>query len=228
MNVTLRILRAVLNERRKQVAHGYDAAHDDEHGYRMLANVGAFLSFGSGTINHVPDWAGGILQRYRKDVRGLLVIAAAFIVAAIEAFDRASPPRAASSDPMAQVPDLDDLLNAAADVLTARREAWSFGKTLNRLQTVVDRIDASRGALMSGMSEYEGPVRWMRPDESSVWPDPSTLGPLEWSLRYADPTREDLLAAASVVAAYRQLLLVCTRDRMAQIRRTARKAGGAE
>lgn len=44
-------------------------------------------------------------------------------------------------------------------------------------------------------------------DHGMTWPTPGPdMGELEWTLRYSHPSRIDLLKAASVVAAYSQLV----------------------
>lgn len=63
---------------------------------------------------------------------------------------------------------------------------------------------------------------YMDPGDGTVWPNPQALGALEWALRYGEPPLRMRLWAASVVAAYRQLLLLDTRERVAEIRRLAR------
>lgn len=65
------------------------------------------------------------------------------------------------------------------------------------------------------------------------WPHPDDAADLEWRLRYTTTaSREDCLTAASVVAAYRQLIgdsLATSRSKLSRIRRAlaserARKA----
>lgn len=61
------------------------------------------------------------------------------------------------------------------------------------------------------------------------WPaDNSEMGVLEWTLRYSKPTTQDLLVAASVVAAYRNLIDLPQKrrnKRCSQIKRASRLAG---
>lgn len=54
--------------------------------------------------------------------------------------------------------------------------------------------------------------RWMYTDET-VWPRPGYANDLEHALRYGQPTRSDLLAAASILAAYTALCRVDSRTR---------------
>lgn len=73
--------------------------------------------------------------------------------------------------------------------------------------------------------ELSGAVRFA---DGTVWPRIDIEGEheasLEWRLRYGDPTRSDCLAAASVIGAYRSLVLkpqrrrneVCTALRKAE------------
>jgi hypothetical protein len=42
--------------------------------------------------------------------------------------------------------------------------------------------------------------------DGMAWPNPRDPLEIEWKLRYGQPSREDLLAAASFVAAYKSLV----------------------
>lgn len=42
--------------------------------------------------------------------------------------------------------------------------------------------------------------------DGMTWPHPGDPGEVEWTLRYGTPTREQLNVAASMVAAYKQLI----------------------
>lgn len=68
---------------------------------------------------------------------------------------------------------------------------------------------------------------YVKPEPDTVWPNP--LSPqsteLEWTLRYGQPTRQDLLRAASEMAAYRALV-ARGRSRLSRACRAAAKAGG--
>jgi len=64
------IIDEVAAERQKQIEKGYDAAHDDEHGWMHVRYI-ARLNL---------DWT--------TDERESMVKAAASLVAAVEAFDR--------------------------------------------------------------------------------------------------------------------------------------------
>lgn len=60
--------------------------------------------------------------------------------------------------------------------------------------------------------------------DRTTWPDPSDRADLEWELRYAEPTRENVLAAASFIHAYRSLIALPQRERnkkIALLRRAA-------
>lgn len=60
---------------------------------------------------------------------------------------------------------------------------------------------------------------WARFDEMT-WPMPSErLDEVEHTLRYGEPSRSDLLKAASVIAAYRQMVSDPRRKRDAVVRR---------
>jgi hypothetical protein len=63
------------------------------------------------------------------------------------------------------------------------------------------------------------------PDSIMAWPNPADPGEVEWRLRYGTPTREDLLWAASTIAAYRHLVDMPQRmrnRRVGQIREAGR------
>lgn len=48
--------------------------------------------------------------------------------------------------------------------------------------------------------------RFIHFDNGTTWPNPTELDELDHVLRYGEPSREDLLMAASVVSAYTALL----------------------
>lgn len=54
--------------------------------------------------------------------------------------------------------------------------------------------------------------------DGMVWPHPSDPHETEWLLRYGDPTKPDLLLAASYISAYRQLVWDSQRVRNKKIR----------
>ena len=58
------------------------------------------------------------------------------------------------------------------------------------------------------LPKESGPVLKLYDD--TVWPSPRRVGELEWTLRNGEPTKEDHLIAASVAAAYMQLIEVPT------------------
>lgn len=78
---------------------------------------------------------------------------------------------------------------------------------------------------------YSGPailrVGYVKPEPDTVWPNPLTeqAAEVEWQLRYGTPTRQDLLRAASEMAAYRALV-ARGRGRLSRACRAALKAGG--
>lgn len=39
-----------------------------------------------------------------------------------------------------------------------------------------------------------------------TWPDPHTVGEIEWILRYGEPTKSNLMVAASIVGGYKDLI----------------------
>ncbi len=50
------------------------------------------------------------------------------------------------------------------------------------------------------------PTGWIKPTEDTVLPDPADPFDVEWTLRYGDPDRADLLWAAAVIGAYKHLM----------------------
>lgn len=62
--------------------------------------------------------------------------------------------------------------------------------------------------------------------DDSVWPRAGgdRMESLEWALRYGEPSRQDMLLAASVLAAYRQMVLVDTEKRRVEVVRALRAA----
>ena len=70
-------------------------------------------------------------------------------------------------------------------------------------------------------------IGYVAPEPDTVYPNP--LSPqsadLEWTLRYGTPTQQDLLRAASEMAAYRALV-ARGRGRLSRACRAALKAGG--
>jgi hypothetical protein len=59
-------------------------------------------------------------------------------------------------------------------------------------------------------------VRWVHFDDMA-WPDPQSLQRLERTLRYDMPRAHDWLAAASVINAYRELVLGLTAAERAKV-----------
>lgn len=49
--------------------------------------------------------------------------------------------------------------------------------------------------------------------EGTTWPHPDDPNSVEWVLRYGNPSREDLLRAASFIHAYRHLISMTQRER---------------
>lgn len=61
----------------------------------------------------------------------------------------------------------------------------------------------------------------LRLTDGTVWPRPDLIGddrPLAWVLTYTTPTRQELLRAASVVAAYGALIGETTKRRQQVVR----------
>lgn len=55
--------------------------------------------------------------------------------------------------------------------------------------------------------------------DGMAWPDPADPREVEWTLRYGTPTREQVLVAASFIAAYKQLVADPQRARNDNVRR---------
>jgi hypothetical protein len=66
---------------------------------------------------------------------------------------------------------------------------------------------------------------YIRRDDGTVWPDPDDPGEVSWRLRYGTPSKEDLLWAASVVSAYRELCQARSIPWIAAFRRELRERG---
>ena len=65
---------------------------------------------------------------------------------------------------------------------------------------------------------------YLRLDDGTTWPDPADPDGVQWHLRYGEPTREHLLFAASVLAAYSELGFARRGSRLAGLRRAAKAA----
>jgi hypothetical protein len=70
-------------ERLRQIAKGYDAAHDDEHDKHEIANAAAALA-----LNWPGNWPWSMHSWPDSDRRTQLVMSAAMLVAEIERLDR--------------------------------------------------------------------------------------------------------------------------------------------
>ncbi len=86
----LTVIEEIAAERQRQIAKGYDAAHDDQWRTFEISTVAAAVALGETEhiSGDVPDWAQHIIEKW--DTRRRLVIAAALLVAEIERFDRAT------------------------------------------------------------------------------------------------------------------------------------------
>lgn len=67
---------------------------------------------------------------------------------------------------------------------------------------------------MSGRVKVSDGSSWPRPDDDDFG--------LAWRLTYAEPTKSDLLAAASVISAYEYLICSTTAERRALVIREVR------
>jgi hypothetical protein len=63
---------------------------------------------------------------------------------------------------------------------------------------------------------------YLRLSDGTTWPDPHDPSNVEWELRYGEPTREQMLFAASVISAYSYLVLGLGRSQLALLQRTAK------
>lgn len=64
---------------------------------------------------------------------------------------------------------------------------------------------------------------FVRVGPEMTWPFPGKrLAEVEWALRYGEPTRSDLLVAASVISAYEALVLDPQRKRQMVVRELRR------
>ena len=59
---------------------------------------------------------------------------------------------------------------------------------------------------------------WLVLPEGRTFPDPADPNEVQWRLRYGTPTREDMMAAASVMSAYAALVYMPGRVRDGVIR----------
>jgi hypothetical protein len=48
--------------------------------------------------------------------------------------------------------------------------------------------------------------------DDTVWPNPLDPNDIEWKLRYGEPTKAELLQAASFLGAYKQLFTITQKD----------------
>lgn len=53
--------------------------------------------------------------------------------------------------------------------------------------------------------EGQAVTAYLRLDDGTVWPNPTDPNEVQWRLRYGTPTKSDLLVAASMMSAYREL-----------------------
>ena len=62
--------------------------------------------------------------------------------------------------------------------------------------------------------------------DDMCWPKPDDTGKLEWALRYGNPTRNQQMVVASIVAAYKELIH-CAAAKRALVVRNIRKTDNA-
>lgn len=92
------ILSEIAAERGRQIAKGYDAAHDDQHTDGELATAAGLIALGDYdliTDDGPGDVLAAVVLDKHADIRERrLIIAAALLVAEVERLDRASTPAA--------------------------------------------------------------------------------------------------------------------------------------
>jgi hypothetical protein len=64
----------------------------------------------------------------------------------------------------------------------------------------------------------------LRLDDGTTWPDPGDPDDVQWQLRYGEPSREQMVFAASVLAAYGRLGLGPGNRQLPALRRAAKAA----
>ncbi len=85
------VLQEVNRERERQIAKGYDAAHDDEHTDGAIAGAAAYYAWGKGAPDYLWPWGEATLPTVSLMAdRERLLTAAALCVAEIERLDRVS------------------------------------------------------------------------------------------------------------------------------------------
>lgn len=87
------ILSEIAAERGRQIAKGYDAAHDDQHTDGELATAAGLIALSDYDLivdDGPADTLAAVVLDRHDDERERLIIAAAMIVAEIERLDRAS------------------------------------------------------------------------------------------------------------------------------------------
>lgn len=69
---------------------------------------------------------------------------------------------------------------------------------------------------MSGPSVPTTPATYLIFD-GMTWPNPLAVEDLAWRLTYGEPTRSDILAAASFMSSYAHLIELPSRERSARV-----------
>ena len=64
----------------------------------------------------------------------------------------------------------------------------------------------------------ENPSPYLQCGDEGTWPNPHDPTEVQWRLRYGEPTREDLMVAASVMGAYGHLIGATRVVREAKVR----------
>lgn len=72
---------------------------------------------------------------------------------------------------------------------------------------------------------------YLRLGDGTLWPNPLDPKDVQWSLRYASPSREELLLAADMLSAYRHLAThpsgtECALGKLRLLRRATNDAAG--
>jgi hypothetical protein len=91
ITTTSQALADVVKERKTQRQKGYDAAHDDQHDDGSLGLFAERLISATGRIdrsNWTHEARGHVIKKHDGNLRHMLVIAAALLIAEIERIDR--------------------------------------------------------------------------------------------------------------------------------------------
>jgi hypothetical protein len=66
-------------------------------------------------------------------------------------------------------------------------------------------------------------MKWVKIENSGIWPVDSEEITVQWSLRYGNPSKSELLRAAEILSAYKSLIF-STQKRRNRVCKELRKA----